>query len=130
MRHGHRIRREDDATWRKDSLRLRRAYPEIRQQTLDYSRSSGETFRSTRRAERRSQTGRRTGGSARETGASSMLGRNQARANRVAHQPGNIVNIEPVHELLAMRFHRLLADVQLVRDFLGAESGRDQRQNL
>src|SRR6267378_7107977 len=55
---------------------------------------------------------------------------NQPFGNGIAGQPGNVVDIELVHHLLAMLFHRLDADGKLGGDLLVRETLRDKLQHF
>src|SRR5258707_12679004 len=50
--------------------------------------------------------------------------------DRIANQAGHVTNIEPLHQLRAVRFDSLPADVQAVTDIFGAEAFGDEGQNL
>ena len=51
-------------------------------------------------------------------------------ANRVLHEPGNVMNVEPLHDLSAVRLDGLHAEVEAARDFFRRVTFCDQLQNL
>src|SRR5205823_4402845 len=60
----------------------------------------------------------------------SLFGLHEAHADRKAHQAGNVVDVQPLHELHAMRLYGLDADVQRVGDLFGRLALGDQLQDL
>src|SRR5262249_10841750 len=54
----------------------------------------------------------------------------QPGSDGVAHQPGNVVDVEPLHQLHAVRLHRLDADLQPAGDLLGRLALGDHLQDL
>ena len=49
------------------------------------------------------------------------LGRNQPCADGIAHQAGNIVQVQLFHQLGAVALHRFDTDIQAPRNFLGGK---------
>ena len=60
----------------------------------------------------------------------SGVGGNEACPDGVVRQAGNVVDVEPLHQLGAIRLGRLGADAQFPGDFLGRVPLRDQLQHL
>ena len=63
-------------------------------------------------------------------GCRACLQLDQAPAHRVANQPGRFVDVELLHQARAMRFGRLVADVQNPGDLFGRFALGDQLQDL
>ena len=58
------------------------------------------------------------------------VGGDETDANGVAHEAGNVVNIERFHQLRAMHFNRFYTELQLLRDLFGTVSLREQLQDF
>src|SRR5688572_17507246 len=60
----------------------------------------------------------------------SSFGRNEPRAQRVAHQPRHVADAKALHDLRAVRLHRLHREVEQEGDLLGALAPGDELQDL
>src|SRR5256885_16945552 len=60
----------------------------------------------------------------------SAVGRNQPGANREAHQSRHVANLQPVHDLRAMRLNGLDRELQVKGDFLGAAAFGDELEDF
>src|SRR5262245_4168363 len=60
----------------------------------------------------------------------SLVGADQPVAHGKTHQPGDVVYVEPLHQLGPVGLHGLDAEVELACDVLGAAAFRDQLENL
>src|SRR5260221_12315741 len=54
----------------------------------------------------------------------------KSNSNRIANQAGHVTNIEPLHQLRAVRFDSLPTDVQAATDIFGVEALGDESQYL